>query len=137
MKAQKTILGILCVLILAGGWEVLSAKDDDFEFATSLAESGYIWLAKEELEKLKSSSSEREKVLRLRLLAKLFEQEGNLNKRNEYNTKFLKEAENNPDPMVQREVKLIKGRMWEQREEELRNYINDIQRLLHDINCSW
>ncbi len=124
---QKRI--IYCVLIYVFFAIPAFSADDDIEFAQSLGEAGYNWLAEEELKKLEQSSDPIEKLRTLRVLSNFYNAQGDLVKRDRYLDEFIEKAKGVNNPQIQVELQQIMSQMWENKEETILSVINDLENL--------
>jgi len=118
-------------LVFAVSPGLLRAKDDDFEFAKSLAEKGYDWLAEEELENLANSANKRERILSFLVKAEMYKRQNKLPEMIAHYKKFSEEAESSTDPEIRGVKRDIDNKLWDLRQGALRSLINDIEAEFH------
>jgi len=126
---RKGILGCIGAVCLCQPF--VAGKDDDFAFAKSLANKGYVWLAERELAKLEKSSDERERILRFVVAAEMYKRAGELKKMIDMYNKFLEASKTSADSQILAARREVEEKLWEKKQEALRRYINDIEEELH------
>ncbi|MFH1708978.1 MAG: hypothetical protein ABIF71_13820 [Planctomycetota bacterium] len=119
----------MLVLVLAAS---AGAKHDDIQFAISLNDAGYTWMALQELERMEQDGTVNEKALSLLVRGRIFEKQGDLRRRDQSFEAFLKAAAGSNDLLVKAEAEKIQGRTWDNKEQTLVKLANDIDNLLGD-----